>query len=464
MKTFRNLLMSLFAIVMVVSVYAQEINQENTKRYKNMENPVFERYKQNNAPYINNKETTDEYFTFLGQWEMPDNQYGINRCVSKGNFVYGYAYWEGGFYSVDGENSEAPVTADHLNISSNSMTIWVETKENFIYVSGLNPTLSVVDISDPADMTEVATYNPPNLHGGEILGSYLSGNHLFLIDWEGFHIYEIQENGELNYISYFNANTMAVPLCITTQGDYAYLGFDADDGGSLMAVDISNPNSPQELDYLSIPDNAMAIIANGDYLYVGDGSGYIITLDISDPAAPAIDGLELLAEWTNVSSLRIINNTLFATNGHCFAFLMEGDDLIQVGEYIPDNEEYYVCDVAQRDDNTLFVAKAMYGIDIVEYAFTTQIDDKTETTNNCYNFPNPFTDNTTITFENTNSGKVNLSIYNSTGQEIMTVIDEELPQGVYNKEINTKNLKQGIYFYNLTTTEGIQSRKMIKVK
>jgi hypothetical protein len=463
MKSLKLFLVLFIIVVTATNIYAQEINAE---RYKNRKNPVFELYKQNNVPFENKdiKSTKDDYFTFLGQWDMPDNQYGINRCVSKGNFVYGYAYWEGGFYSVDGENSEAPVTADHLNINSNSMTIWVETKENFIYVSGLNTAVSVVDVSDPANMIEIATYNPPNLHGGEVLGSYLSGNHLFLVDWEGFHIYEIQENGELNYITHFFANTMAVPLCITTQGDYAYLGFDANDGGSLMTVDISNPNNPQEVDYLSIPDNAMSIIANGDYLYVGDGNGYIVTLDISDPAAPQIDGLELLFEWTNISALRIINNTLFATNGHCFAFLMEGDDLIQVGEYIPDNDEYYVCDVAQRDDNTLFVAKAGYGIAIVTYNYSTQIDNNSKNTYNCFNYPNPFIDNTTITFENPNNGKVNLSIYNSVGQEVFTVIDEVLPAGTYNKEINTDRLKSGIYFYNLTTTEGIISKKMIKVK
>jgi hypothetical protein len=462
MKTFRNLLMSLFAIVIVTGVYAQNANVEKPQRYKQSTNPAFFLNEQNKVPYENKdiKSTKDEYFTFLGQWEMPDNQYGINRCVSKGNFVFGFAYWEDGFYSVNAENPEEPVTDDHLNISSNSFAIWVEIKADFVYVSGLNPTLSVVDISDPANITEIATYTIPAF-GDEVLGSYLSGNHLFLIDWEGFHIYEIQENGELNYITHFFANMMAVPLCITTQGDYAYLGFDADDGGSLMTVDISNPNNPQEVDYLSIPDNAMSIIANSDYLYVGDGNGYIVTFDISDPAAPQLDGFELLDEWSNVSALRIINNTLFATNGHCFAFTMDGDDLIQVGEYIPDG--YHACDIAKRDDNTLFIAEADYGVSIVEYDFTTQIDDNTETTDNCCNFPNPFNDNTTITFENIISGKVNLTIYNSAGQQVISVIDEVLPPGVYNKEINTKNLKPGIYFYNLTTTEGIQSKKMIKV-
>jgi hypothetical protein len=94
---------------------------------------------------------------------------------------------------------------------------------------------------------------------------------------------------------------------------------------------------------------------------------------------------------------------------------------------------------------------------------TTDIYENVTNNNSIAAYPNPFNDNTTITFENTNVGMVNLSIYNSVGQEVFTVIDEVLPAGTYNKKINTDRLKPGIYFYNLTTIEGIQSKKMIKV-
>jgi hypothetical protein len=94
---------------------------------------------------------------------------------------------------------------------------------------------------------------------------------------------------------------------------------------------------------------------------------------------------------------------------------------------------------------------------------TTDIYENVTTNNSITAYPNPFSDNTTITFENPNNGKVNLSIYNSIGQEVFTVIDKVLPASTYNKEINTDRLKPGIYFYNLTTTESIISKKMIKV-
>ena len=95
---------------------------------------------------------------------------------------------------------------------------------------------------------------------------------------------------------------------------------------------------------------------------------------------------------------------------------------------------------------------------------TTDIYENVTINNSITAYPNPFNDNTTITFENTNSGKVNLTVFNSIGQEVFTVIDEVLLSGTYNKEINTEKLQPGIYFYNLTTVEGIISKKMIKVK
>jgi len=94
---------------------------------------------------------------------------------------------------------------------------------------------------------------------------------------------------------------------------------------------------------------------------------------------------------------------------------------------------------------------------------TTDIYENVTTNNSITAYPNPFDSHNTITFENTNSGKVNLTIYNSSGQEIIKVIDGVLPAGIYNEEINTKNLLPGIYFYNLSTTEGVQSKKIIKM-
>jgi hypothetical protein len=148
------------------------------------------------------------------------------------------------------------------------------------------------------------------------------------------------------------------------------------------------------------------------------------------------------------------------TNGICRAYTIDGENLEEAGYFAP--YTYKARETIKGEGDILYIADET-GFSIVEYDFTTQIDDVAANTGNCYNYPNPFNSQTTITFENKTEGEVNLAVFNPSGQKVITVIDKVLPTGIYNKTIDTKNLKPGMYYYNITTAQGIQSNKMIKV-
>jgi hypothetical protein len=458
---FLKLFLVLFIIeVTTTNIYAQEINPE---RYKNRENPVFELYKQNNVSFIKNKGTTDEYFTFLGQWDMPNSNYSISNLAYKDNHVFGYAYYNEGFYSINVENPEEPITANLLEIGT-TYAGSTQIKGNFAYVTGLCATISVVDISDPANMTIFNEYTIPNTGGpDEIFSSCISGDYLFLMNWDGFFIYEIHGNGELEFIIYVDllSSTMEVAMDFTVQDNYLYLTSKESSTGYLRCINISDINNPLVVSNYTYPDKSFSITVKGDYAYVAGDGGYITVIDIVDPVNPELIFIKMIEEGIDIYSLNIINQTLFAANGRCFAYEMDDFRLITAGEYV--GNQFYAGHIVGGEGNTLYISEGNKGIAVVEYDFTVSVPDYKNINFYCYNFPNPFTEHTTITFENPNNGKVNLSIFNSIGQEVFTVIDKVLPAGIYNKEINTNRLKSGVYFYNLTTTEGIISEKMIKV-
>ncbi len=79
------------------------------------------------------------------------------------------------------------------------------------------------------------------------------------------------------------------------------------------------------------------------------------------------------------------------------------------------------------------------------------------------NFPNPFKDQTAIKFNILQTGFVELSITDISGQEIQTVISKHLLAGRHQFKWNTHGLNGGIYFIRLKTDNGIQTRKMIKL-
>jgi len=88
------------------------------------------------------------------------------------------------------------------------------------------------------------------------------------------------------------------------------------------------------------------------------------------------------------------------------------------------------------------------------------------------NYPNPFNSITNIKFRISNFGFVSLKVYDILGNEVATLVDEELQAGEYEVKYNTANyldrqgsdLTSGIYFYQLRTGSYIQTRKMVLIK
>ena len=82
------------------------------------------------------------------------------------------------------------------------------------------------------------------------------------------------------------------------------------------------------------------------------------------------------------------------------------------------------------------------------------------------NYPNPFNPKTTITWQLPESVNITLKIFNSVGEEIRTLINNEFEEaGIHSTEFVSKSeIPSGIYYYQLRTGNFIQTRKMILLK
>ncbi len=85
------------------------------------------------------------------------------------------------------------------------------------------------------------------------------------------------------------------------------------------------------------------------------------------------------------------------------------------------------------------------------------------------NYPNPFNPTTTIEFQLPQREHVTLSIYNTLGQKIRTLINKELTVGSYSIDWDGKNrggniVSSGVYIYKLETLETTLSKKMLLLK
>ncbi len=65
------------------------------------------------------------------------------------------------------------------------------------------------------------------------------------------------------------------------------------------------------------------------------------------------------------------------------------------------------------------------------------------------NYPNPFNPSTVIKFSVPNQSFVSLKVYDITGREVTTLINEEKSTGTYSVNFKADNLSSGMYIYRL---------------
>jgi hypothetical protein len=80
------------------------------------------------------------------------------------------------------------------------------------------------------------------------------------------------------------------------------------------------------------------------------------------------------------------------------------------------------------------------------------------------NYPNPFNSETDIKFEIPARSFIKLVVYDILGNEVSTLVNEQLNSGSYKVKFDGGYLSSGVYFYRLTSGNFEATKKMLLVK
>lgn len=80
------------------------------------------------------------------------------------------------------------------------------------------------------------------------------------------------------------------------------------------------------------------------------------------------------------------------------------------------------------------------------------------------NYPNPFSAITTIKFSLPQSEFVDLKVYNTLGEEIYTLVNEERAPGLHSVDFDGTHLSGGLYFYKITAGSFVNTRHLLLIK
>jgi hypothetical protein len=80
------------------------------------------------------------------------------------------------------------------------------------------------------------------------------------------------------------------------------------------------------------------------------------------------------------------------------------------------------------------------------------------------NYPNPFNPKTTIRFSIPQSGLVSLKIYNLLGDEVATLVSQDLRAGAYTSTWDARTMSSGLYLCRIQSGTSVQTMKLVLLK
>ncbi len=199
-----------------------------------------------------------------------------------------------------------------------------------------------------------------------------------------------------------------------------------------------------------------------------------VTLKINDGGVP-VELTSFTAEaQKNGVSLNWVTATETNNSGFAIERKVEGNTWEQVG-FVKGKGNTTERSYYQFVDGNLSIGKYSYRLKQIDFNGKfdySSVTDAEVTAPNDFsleqNYPNPFNPSTFITYTLPEKVEVNLSIYNSLGELMVTLVNGVQEAGIYKTEFNASGFSSGTYIYRITATgnNGIytQSKKMILIK
>lgn len=80
------------------------------------------------------------------------------------------------------------------------------------------------------------------------------------------------------------------------------------------------------------------------------------------------------------------------------------------------------------------------------------------------NYPNPFNPSTNLEFKISHPGFVKLRVFDAIGREVADLVNQNMQPGEYKIDFNAVNFASGVYYYQLSVNDFVETKKMLLLK
>jgi hypothetical protein len=207
---------------------------------------------------------------------------GLNNAVyASGN----YAYINAGASLIVVDISE-PANVKQVALHTPSPTSQanishLQVQGNYLYLTYPN-SLRILDISDPTNPLSVGTFN------AQIVGLAVLGSHAYLTSGlRTVSVLDITDPANPALAGVFDSGDISASNEIVVQDRYAYVSYNTLNGyRGLRIIDVSDPSHPTLAGALPTPQTAFGISVSGSFAYLAHGPDGVRIVDVSNPQFP----------------------------------------------------------------------------------------------------------------------------------------------------------------------------------
>ena len=231
-------------------------------------------------------------------------------------------------------------------------------------------------------------------------------------------------------------------------------------GASLTSIAERHNYGAIEAPYIIFKNGYYYLFVSFDFCCQGISSTYKVMVGRSNEITGPYKDRNNVLMTSGGGSLVISSDDRWKGPGHC-AVLVDGDKTwlvhhaydtqsngiptLRIEKLIWDEENWPVVDNTMRVGE---IKRSSTPGDFVLYQ----------------NYPNPFNPKTKIIYSVPSANFVTLKVYDLLGREVITLINEEKPAGIYQVELDASDFSSGIYFYRIKANNFIQTKKMILLR
>ncbi len=218
-------------------------------------------------------------WTFVGQ--TPPLPGLVEGLALGGNYAY-IANGDGGLRVIDISNPANPTEVGAQDLQQNALDVAVSGRYAYVATdggAGFGPgSLRVIDISNPAAPVEQGFSITP----GSARGVAVAGSYAYVAEgYSGLRVISVVNPAAPAEIGAYDTAGYAYDVAVL--GSYAYI---ADSGAGLSIFDVGNPAVPALVASYDTPGTARGIAVDGNIAYVADGTAGLRLIDVMNPAAP----------------------------------------------------------------------------------------------------------------------------------------------------------------------------------